>query len=146
MFHLKTFLFTISITLLVIQSISSKGIIPDGQGKRLLVLLDNYGIRETHSTFFKSLKDRGFQLTYKAADESDLALTKYNEYIYDHLVLFCPNVAGNSISYLSIPLLKTINKTLPIKFLKNSVETSQQNQSLISLMKVATSLSLPIPN
>lgn len=74
---------------------SSNGIIADGQGKRLLVLLDNYSIRETHSTFFKSLRDRGFQLTYKAADDSDLALSKYNEYLYDHVILFCPNVVGN---------------------------------------------------
>lgn len=80
--------------LCIIDSTTSKGIVADGQGKRLLVLLDSYGQRETHSTFFKSLKDRGFQVTYKTADDSDLTLTKYNEYIYDHLALFCPNVAG----------------------------------------------------
>jgi hypothetical protein len=73
---------------------ASNGIVPDGQGKRVLALLDNYGIRETHSTFFKSLKDRGFQLTLKPADDADLALSKYNEYLYDHLILFSPNVVG----------------------------------------------------
>jgi hypothetical protein len=73
---------------------SSNGIIADGQGKRVLVLLDSYGVRETHSTFFKSLRDRGFQLTYKPADDSDLTLSKYGEYLFDHLVLFAPNVVG----------------------------------------------------
>lgn len=80
--------------LVIINSIKCNGIIANGQGKRLLALLDNYGIRETHSTFFKSLKDRGFQVTYKLADDSDLTLSKYNEYLFDHLVLFSPNVIG----------------------------------------------------
>lgn len=78
----------------IIGGLNASGIIADGQGKRLLALLDSYSVRESHSSFFKSLRDRGFQITYKAADDSDLALTKYNEYVYDHLVLFCPNVVG----------------------------------------------------
>lgn len=82
----------------------SSGISADGQGKRVLVLLDQYGQRETHSTFFKSLKNRGFQTTYKLADDSDLALSKYNEFMYDHLVLFCPNVIefGGSVTTKSV--------------------------------------------
>ena len=84
--------------IIVGSCLCSTGLEIDGQGKRLLALLDNYGVRETHSTFFKSLKDRGFQVTYKVADDSDLALTKYSEYLYDHLVLFCPNVVGNALS------------------------------------------------
>ena len=87
-------LLTICCVLASLVFVRSLGILPDGQGKRLLALLDNYNIRETHSTFFKSLKDRGFQITFKAADDSDLTLSKYNEYLYDHLVLLCPNVVG----------------------------------------------------
>lgn len=85
--------------MIAIGQVLGSGIIAHGQGKRLLALLDNYGIRETHSTFFKSLKDRGFQITYKTADDSDLTLSKYNEYIYDHLILFAPNVVGMYISF-----------------------------------------------
>lgn len=84
-------LFTLAIYLCV-HFTNSSGIVSDGQGKRLLVLLDQYGLRETHSTFFKSLKSRGFQVTFKLADDADLALSKYNEYMYDQLILFCPNV------------------------------------------------------
>lgn len=91
---MKSFLFVIVAS--VLSSVISTGLEVDGQGKRVLALLDNYGVRETHSTFFKSLKDRGFQVTYKVADDSDLALTKYSEYLYDHLVLFCPNVVGEN--------------------------------------------------
>jgi len=90
-------LFLVSVALSIVASVvMSSGLEVDGQGKRVLALLDNYGVRETHSTFFKSLKDRGFQVTYKVADDSDLALTKYSEYVYDHLVLFCPNVVGEN--------------------------------------------------
>ena len=86
------------------NSVCSSGITADGQGKRLLALLDSYSIRETHSTFFRSLRDRGFQVTYKVADDSDLTLMKYNEYLYDHLVLFCPNVVefGGNMSTKSV--------------------------------------------
>lgn len=99
---MKSLLFVIVAS--VLSSVISSGLEVDGQGKRVLALLDNYGVRETHSTFFKSLKDRGFQVTYKVADDSDLALTKYSEYLYDHLVLFCPNVVefGGNVSSKAI--------------------------------------------
>ncbi len=62
--------------------------------KRVLVLLDNFGVRETHSNYFKSLRDDGFQLNFKTADDSSLTLTKYGEYLYDHLIIFSPTVVG----------------------------------------------------
>lgn len=70
----------------------------------MLILLDNFATRETHSTFFKSLKSRNFQITYKLADDPELALSKYNEYAFDHLVLFCSNVLefGGSVSTKTI--------------------------------------------
>ncbi len=100
----KNLFFLLSVLVCAIQQSISSGIVKDGQGKRVLALLDNYGIRETHSSFFKSLKDRGFVVTYKLADDADLALSKYNEYLYDHVILFCPNVVefGGSLSTKSI--------------------------------------------
>jgi oligosaccharyltransferase complex subunit beta len=76
----------------------------DGQGKRLLALLDSYSMRETHSSFIKQLRDRGFTVTLKAADDADLALTKYSEHLYDHLLLLCPNVVefGGNMSTKSV--------------------------------------------
>jgi hypothetical protein len=62
--------------------------------KKVLVLLDNFGIRETHSSYFKLLRDDGFQLTFKTADDSSLALSKYGEYLYDNLIIFSPTVVG----------------------------------------------------
>ncbi|XP_055948311.1 dolichyl-diphosphooligosaccharide--protein glycosyltransferase 48 kDa subunit-like [Argiope bruennichi] len=61
-------------------------------GGQTLVLLDNLAIRETHSMFFKDLQDRGFQLTFKTADDPGLSLIKYGEYLFEHLILFSPSV------------------------------------------------------
>ncbi|XP_057658135.1 dolichyl-diphosphooligosaccharide--protein glycosyltransferase 48 kDa subunit [Diorhabda carinulata] len=57
-----------------------------------LVLLDNQVIKETHSTFFRSLQDRGYILTFKIADDSSLVLSKYGEYLYKNLIIFAPSV------------------------------------------------------
>lgn len=97
---MKSLLVLVLVVLCAHYSESSSGIAVDGEGKRMLALLDNFGVRETHSNFFKSLKSRGFQITFKLADDPELALSKYNEYLFDHLVLFCPNVVefGGSVS------------------------------------------------
>jgi len=61
-------------------------------GSNTLVLLDNLSVRESHSIFFKSLKDRGFELNFKTADDPSLSLVKYGEFLYDNLILFSPSV------------------------------------------------------
>lgn len=65
---------------------------PVAEGKRVLALLDNMAIKETHSIFFKSLIDAGFGITFKLADDPSIVLKKYGEFIYDHLILFSPSV------------------------------------------------------
>uniref|UniRef100_A0A1A8G8D3 Dolichyl-diphosphooligosaccharide--protein glycosyltransferase 48 kDa subunit n=1 Tax=Nothobranchius korthausae TaxID=1143690 RepID=A0A1A8G8D3_9TELE len=59
---------------------------------KTLVLLDNLNIKDTHSIFFRSLADRGFDLTFKTADDPSLSLIKYGQFLYDHLILFSPSV------------------------------------------------------
>jgi len=72
--------------------------------KETLVLLDNLAIRETHSIFFKSLTDRGYSLTFKSADDSNLVLSKYGEYLYENVIIFSPSVEefGGAISVEAI--------------------------------------------
>jgi len=72
--------------------------------QRTLVLLDNWTIKETHSIFFKTLRDRGFDLTFKTADDSSLSLVKYGEFLYENLIIFSPSVEefGGSIDVASI--------------------------------------------
>ena len=62
------------------------------EGKRVLALLDNMAIKETHSIFFKSIIDAGFGITFKLADDPSIVLKKYGEFIFDHLILFSPSV------------------------------------------------------
>ncbi|XP_025084607.1 dolichyl-diphosphooligosaccharide--protein glycosyltransferase 48 kDa subunit-like [Pomacea canaliculata] len=73
-------------------------------GQRTLVLVDNWSIRESHSIFFKHLRDAGFELTFKTADDATLALVKYGEFLYDNLIIFSPSVEefGGSVDVAAI--------------------------------------------
>ncbi|XP_002124569.2 dolichyl-diphosphooligosaccharide--protein glycosyltransferase 48 kDa subunit [Ciona intestinalis] len=62
------------------------------QNKKTLVLYDNSDIKTTHSIFFKSLSDRGFDLTFKSADDASLELIKYGVQLYENLIIFSPSV------------------------------------------------------
>ena len=68
------------------------------------MLLENLYMRDTHSIFFDDLNSRGYQLTFKLADDPNLALSKYGEYLYDHLVIFAPSVEefGGTIDVAAI--------------------------------------------
>ncbi|XP_044509829.1 dolichyl-diphosphooligosaccharide--protein glycosyltransferase 48 kDa subunit-like isoform X1 [Mangifera indica] len=72
--------------------------------RRVLVLLDDFAIKSSHSIFFASLKSRGFELDFKLADDPNIGLQRYGQYLYDALVLFCPSVDrfGGSINVASI--------------------------------------------
>ncbi|CAF0983834.1 unnamed protein product [Adineta steineri] len=80
----------ICIALFLFSTVWSATLNIDSTSKRLLVLLDNLGIRESHSFYFKQLADRGFDITYKSSDDSTLQIIKYGEYLYDHIVIFAP--------------------------------------------------------
>lgn len=73
-------------------------------GGKTLVLLDNANTKETHSIFFNSLKERGFDLVFRSADDSSLSLVKYGEFLYQHLVIFSPSVEefGGSLNVRAI--------------------------------------------
>ncbi|NWH46879.1 OST48 glycosyltransferase, partial [Pelecanoides urinatrix] len=61
-------------------------------GPRTLVLLENGNLRDTHSLFFRNLADRGFDLTFRTADDAGLSLIKYGEFLYDNLIIFSPSI------------------------------------------------------
>ena len=75
----------------------------EARGKTL-VLLDNANTKETHSIFFNSLKEGGFDLVFRSADDSSLSLVKYGEFLYQHLVIFSPSVEefGGSLNVRAI--------------------------------------------
>ncbi|CAF3180588.1 unnamed protein product [Rotaria socialis] len=84
-------LFIFAVGLLLFASVWSSSLNVDGSSKRLLVLLDNLGLRESHSFYFKQLKDRGYSITFKTSDDSSLQIVKYGEYLYDHVIVFAPS-------------------------------------------------------
>ncbi|XP_026540190.1 dolichyl-diphosphooligosaccharide--protein glycosyltransferase 48 kDa subunit [Notechis scutatus] len=66
--------------------------VPGGGGPRTLVLLENMNLKDTHSLFLGGLAERGFDLTFRTADDPGLSLIKYGEFLYDNLVVFSPSV------------------------------------------------------
>lgn len=83
--------FTMKLVVLVFSLIVATSTAARGH-KKTLVLLENLYLKDTHSIFFSQLEQRGFQLVFKLADESSLALSKYGEYLYEHLIIFAPSV------------------------------------------------------
>jgi len=71
-----------------------------GMKKDVLVVLDNLDLTETHSLLFSILEKKGLSLDIKPADSPNLALAKYGEYLYSHLILFTPSAEelGGGIS------------------------------------------------
>ncbi|KAK4836391.1 hypothetical protein QYF36_022343 [Acer negundo] len=93
---------TLTISLLPFLAVSFSPESPTD--RRVLVLLDDFAVKSSHSLFFDSLKSRGFELEFKLADDPNIGLQRYGQYLYDALVLFCPSVErfGGSINVASI--------------------------------------------
>ncbi|KAL8231703.1 hypothetical protein R6Q57_001481 [Mikania cordata] len=58
--------------------------------RRILVLLDDSALKSSHSIFFSSLQERGFQLDFKLSDDPKISLQRYGQHLYDGLILFSP--------------------------------------------------------
>lgn len=54
--------------------------------------------------FYSSHTERGYKLTFKLADDANLVLSKYGEYLYKNLIIFAPSVDefGGDISIETI--------------------------------------------
>jgi len=80
--------------------LSMLALLVQAKAPKTLVLVDTLATRETHSIFLKDLAERGHEVTVKSADEPSLQLSRYGEYLFDNLVLFCPGVEefGGSLS------------------------------------------------
>jgi len=88
----------------ILLALSALAVIQEARCDDILVLGDSTNLRDTHSIFLKSLQDRGHKLTIKQADDASLALIKYGEFKYQHLIVFAPSVDefGGSISVKEI--------------------------------------------
>ena len=66
----------------------------------------------THSTFFSNIKRAGFELEFKAADDTSLVLMEYGVNVYSHVVIFAPNADefGGDLSPVKIAEYKRLDK------------------------------------
>jgi len=55
-----------------------------------LVVVDDFSMESTHSMFFKSLTDRGYDLTFHKASDSDIPFRDHGEFLFDSLIVFAP--------------------------------------------------------
>lgn len=75
---------------LLLLSITLTSIInaKSASGNNILVVLDDENLRNSHSLFFQDLAGRGFTLSFSAGDDSNLRLSEYGSFLYDHLIIF----------------------------------------------------------
>ncbi|OXG16308.1 oligosaccharyltransferase complex subunit beta [Cryptococcus neoformans Ze90-1] len=67
-------------------------------GDRVLVVLESAVTKDDYSQFWDSLKQRGFELTFKEPKSKDADLVKFGEAQYDHLIMFAPTAKDFSPS------------------------------------------------
>lgn len=67
------------IALAAISSIYGESILKP----KVLVLLDNYGLVDTHSIFFSDLKRAGYELDIKMVNTNTYRIKEFGEYLYD---------------------------------------------------------------
>lgn len=101
------------------------------QTKKTLVILDDWHSIDTHSQFWRQLRETGFEPIFKMADDNSLTFASYGEYKYDNIILFAPSYEEKAKNDVTISnLLKFIDdgKDLMIlgnkdsaKFLRNLV-------------------------
>ena len=60
----------------------------------ILVILDSWEVKDTHSTFLTWLAAQGHNLVYRMADSPHLKLEKYGEFSYEHIVLAAASTEG----------------------------------------------------
>lgn len=93
------------LTILLLNLTHSLAFSPENPSNRqILVLLDDFAIKSSHSIFFNSLRSRGYHLDFKLADDPKLALQRYGQFLYDGLVIFAPYIDrfGGSINQAAV--------------------------------------------
>lgn len=60
------------------------------------MLLKYFLLSSKINLFVSFYLDRGFDLTFKSADDPGLSLIKYGEFLFDNLIIFAPSVEGKA--------------------------------------------------
>jgi hypothetical protein len=65
--------------------------------KQVLVLLQDTSWKASYSNFFGILESQGFTLDVKGYRDSSLKMRNYDQWHYDHLVIFAPKAEGEPL-------------------------------------------------
>ena len=80
------------------------------EAKKTLVLLDDWHNVETNSLFWKQITDMGYDIDFKMANDKEIKLTNFGEYIYDNIIFFAPTYSDTKKNEINIQnLLKYID-------------------------------------
>jgi oligosaccharyltransferase complex subunit beta len=60
-------------------------------GKRTLVLLEDMDMRLSHSLYFDSLTNAGFELSFYRVGSEEVELDLFGDYLYDNVIMFVPS-------------------------------------------------------
>ena len=60
------------------------------ESKKTLVLLDDWHNVETNSVFWNQITEMGYEIEFKMANDKEIKLTNYGEYIYENIIFFAP--------------------------------------------------------
>jgi len=77
---------------LVVFMLCLMSLLASALSRKVLVILDNPVIKETHSLFLAQLAATGAATDIKIAEDHTIALKKYGAYLYTDLVLLAPTV------------------------------------------------------
>ncbi|KMZ71844.1 Dolichyl-diphosphooligosaccharide--protein glycotransferase [Zostera marina] len=99
----------ISFLLMLLSPAASIGQSDGPRSGKILVVVDDFAIRSSHSIFFNSLLDRGFNLDFKLADDPSISLQSFGNYQYDGLVIFSPSAKQIGRSLTSSGVLEFVD-------------------------------------
>ena len=80
------------------------------ESKKTLVLLDDWHNVEINSLFWGQISQMGYEIEFKMANDRDIKLTNYGEYIYENIIFFAPTYSDSNKNEITIEnLLKFID-------------------------------------
>ena len=78
--------------------------------KKTLVLLDDWHNVEVNSFFWNQIIEMGYEIEFKMANDKEIKLTNYGEYIYENIIFFAPTYVDSNRNDITIEkLLKFID-------------------------------------
>lgn len=93
-----------------------------------------------YNSYFCIFADEGFDLSFKVADDSSLALVKFGEFLYDNLIIFSPSVQGKYNIRLNATCVLTTFPGLKLIYNSGGCMTVSSNEGFIERLLARMSL------